>query len=119
MASVRIFAGGRHLYYWVVGRDDVFLGTENISAKQLTSELGCRLEIEYHGEERGDDDERAYENGELVAKWAFFKIDTMNSEVEELNRIIDGIKKKGLTREAEELRCIVTRMAARYLFHGR
>jgi hypothetical protein len=121
VASVSMTAVGTCLYEWDIGvdsdDDDVFLGAVSISAKRLTRELGCRLEIEYQGEEHDDNDERAYENGELVTtKWEYIKTDTMNSEVKEFNRIIDGIEKKGLTREARELRDVVTRMAARYLF---
>jgi len=117
VASVSIFTFGRHLYDVADNdNDDVFLGAVSISAKRLTRELGCRLEMEYQGEDPDDKDERAYENGRLVAKFESFKIDVMNDEVKEFDRIIDGIEKKGLTREARELRDVVRRMAARYLF---
>ena len=118
VASVSIFTFGRHLYDVADNDDDddVLLGPENVSAKRLTRELNCRLEIEYQGEDPDDKDERAYENGRLVAKFESFKIDVMNDEVKEFDRIIDGIEKKGLTREARELRDVVRRMAARYLF---
>jgi hypothetical protein len=110
VASVSMTAVGTCLYDndLVAGGgdddDDVLLGSENISAKRLTRELGCRLEIMYQGEDPDDKDERAYENGRLVTKFESFRIDTMNNEVKEFNRIMDGIEKKGLTVEAQELR---------------
>lgn len=115
-ASVYIFSCGRHIYDWNTKTGDAQLGTSNVSAKELTRELGCNLTIEYHGEERGDDDERVYKEGELVQRWENVRVEVTDSDVEEFNRLMDGIKGKGLEAEAEKLRAVVTRMAARYLF---
>ncbi|MDG7022997.1 MAG: hypothetical protein JRN45_00590 [Nitrososphaerota archaeon] len=115
-ASVSIFSWGRNIYDWNTKTGDAQLGTDNVSAKKLTRQLGCKLMIEYHGEERGDDDERWYEKGELVRRWENIRVEVTNSDVEEFNRIIDGIKKKGLGEEAERLRDVTMKMAARYLF---
>lgn len=115
-ASMHFYSYGRGIYDTDSRTGDALLGGNNVSARELTRELGCGLSIEYHGEERGDDDERTFEKGELVHKWENIQIEVTNPEVEEFNRLIDGIKKKGLEKEAEELRAVVTRMAARYLF---
>jgi len=115
-ASVSVWALGRHLYNFDDDNDDVLLGPENVSAKKLTHELGCRLEIRYQGEQPDDKDERTYENGQLVEKLEYVKVRVMNDEVKEFKRIINEIRSKGLDKEAQDLYEVVMRMVARYLF---
>jgi len=77
-ASVSVWALGRYLYDFDDDDDDddddVLLGPEDVSAKKLTHELGCRLEISYQGEEPSDKDRRTYENGKLVEKWEYVEL---------------------------------------------
>jgi hypothetical protein len=116
-ASVSVWALGRYLYdFDDDDDDDVLLGPEDVSAKKLTRELGCRLEIRYQGEEPTDTDRRTYENGKLVEKWEYVEVNVMNNQIKEFKRIIDEIRKKGLDKEAQQLYEVVMRIAAHYLF---
>jgi hypothetical protein len=116
-ASVSVWALGRYLYdFDDDDDDDVLLGPEDVSAKKLTRELGCRLEISYQGEEPSDKDRRTYENGKLVEKWEYVEVNVMNNQIKEFKRIIDEIRKKGCDKEAQQLYEVVMRIAAHYLF---
>lgn len=114
-ASVSAFTCARHIYDWNAG-GDALIGTEGVSAEELSRELGCRLKIEYHGEERGDDDRRVFDNGRLLHRWMTVEVDTEDGYIEAFSRLIDEVGRKGLAEEAEKLHDITMKMAARYLF---